>query len=623
MAIRFLAGLAIEEVGSARQTAVDVKAEIRFRPMWPDSSRGKRGGALIACLAFLLASTLVAQDWPQWGGGPAHDGSTAAVAQPLQTILADIVYDPFVEAEKAEWFGGLVVHYAVPLVEGNDVYMTFKTGSYVPCNPPGSGEPAPCGRAAWNSQIWNVKKLSWRSGVLTEIWTFQSDWKPEPADLVIWEPVFLPVLAGGFLYVPGLGGTVFRVSKSTGSQLERINPFSGIDPSRFVAGGLAADTDGSIVYNAIGLAGDAVGQDVTGAWLVRIAPDQVPSRVPFSALVPGAPAPTDMCRGQFSRDERPWPPTPTSVPPSSPCGSQRPGVNVVPAIGADGSIYTVSRAHFNERYAYLVAAHPDLTPAWSVSLRGILNDGCGVLVPINDANGGCRTGAPIGVDPATNERPAGSVNDLGTSSPVVLPDGAVLFGASTGYNFGRGHLFKFSSQGQALATYDFGWDITPAVRSHGETYSVLIKDNHYFDPEGSFFDITSLDADLVREWSFRATNTESCVRLPGGNIECVDDHPDGFEWCVNQPAIDGAGVTYVNSEDGYLYAIRSDGTLADQLFLDTALGAAYTPLSIGRNGIVYTQNNGHLFAVGGASGSRVKPEPPAADTRDTRILERP
>src|ERR1043165_423976 len=113
--------------------------------MLPICSRSKRRVTLIAGLSLALAGPLVAQDWPQWGGGPAHAGSTAAVAHPLQTILADMVYDLFVEAEKAEANGNLDVHYAVPLVEGNDVYMTFKTGSYLPCNPPGSGTPVPCG----------------------------------------------------------------------------------------------------------------------------------------------------------------------------------------------------------------------------------------------------------------------------------------------------------------------------------------------------------------------------------------------------------------------------------------------------------------------------------------------
>ena len=34
------------------------------------------------------------------------------------------------------------------------------------------------------------------------------------------------------------------------------------------------------------------------------------------------------------------------------------------------------------------------------------------------------------------------------------------------------------------------------------------------------------------------------------------------------------------------------------LFLNLALGAAYTPLSLGPDGKSYTQNAGHLFVVG-------------------------
>jgi hypothetical protein len=46
--------------------------------------------------------------------------------------------------------------------------------------------------------------------------------------------------------------------------------------------------------------------------------------------------------------------------------------------------------------------------------------------------------------------------DSATSSPVVLPDGNVLFG--------RGHTYKLNADdGQILATYDYGWDLTLAV----------------------------------------------------------------------------------------------------------------------------------------------------------------
>ncbi len=46
---------------------------------------------------------------------------------------------------------------------------------------------------------------------------------------------------------------------------------------------------------------------------------------------------------------------------------------------------------------------------------------------------------------------------------------------------------------------------------------------------------------------------------------------------------------WANSEDGYLYAIDSSGNPAGRIFLQAALGAAYTPLSIGGDGRVYTQ----------------------------------
>jgi hypothetical protein len=90
------------------------------------------------------------------------------------------------------------------------------------------------------------------------------------------------------------------------------------------------------------------------------------------------------------------------------------------------------------------------------------------------------------------------------------------------------------------------------------------------------------------------------VRPPRGPLQCVDDHPTGFEWCVNQPAIDASGHIYLNSEDGTLYGFDANGNLAGSLFLDTALGAAYTPIAIGPDGILWAQNDGHLFAVGSA-----------------------
>jgi hypothetical protein len=72
---------------------------------------------------------------------------------------------------------------------------------------------------------------------------------------------------------------------------------------------------------------------------------------------------------------------------------------------------------------------------------------------------------------------------------------------------------------------------------------------------------------------------------------------------VNAPVIDANGVVYANSEDGNLYAIpqghRGVFTTPQQtIFLQQALGAAYTPLSMGPDGKLFTQNAGSLFVVG-------------------------
>jgi hypothetical protein len=110
--------------------------------------------------------------------------------------------------------------------------------------------------------------------------------------------------------------------------------------------------------------------------------------------------------------------------------------------------------------------------------------------------------------------------------------------------------------------------------------------------------VRQLNRDLVSEWSFQNTNSDSCSRLGDGTITCTPDHPSGFEWCVNAPAVDANGVVYANSEDGNLYAIGQGGVLNQRIFQQLALGAAYTPASLDSQGRIYTQNDGHLFVVG-------------------------
>ena len=87
------------------------------------------------------------------------------------------------------------------------------------------------------------------------------------------------------------------------------------------------------------------------------------------------------------------------------------------------------------------------------------------------------------------------------------------------------------------------------------------------------------------EWQFQNTSTDATRH-------------NGFEWCINAPAIDNSGNVYANSEDCNLYVIKQGGPLLGHIFLNQAIGAAYTPLSLGPDGRIYTENDGILFAVG-------------------------
>jgi outer membrane protein assembly factor BamB len=374
---------------------------------------------------------------------------------------------------------------------------------------------------------------------------------------------------------------------------------------------ITIDDAGTLYYNTLRLDTTAPWtSNHRGAWLVKITQNGTASRVSYQDLVAGAPAATALCTAEFTGGQPPYPPSSGAVPPSVPCGAQRSGVNVAPAVASDGTIYTVSRAHLNSRWGWVVAVNSDLTRKWSSSLRNRFHDGCGTLLPFAFASGACRPGTNAGVDPSDNQPGSGGVVDSSTSSPVVAPDGTVYYGTYTRYNHSQGHMVRFSASGEFLQSYPFGWDVTPAIWEHDGTFSLVTKENRYEsapermpgDEEGYY--ITQLRPTLDVEWQMRASNTLSCERNDDGTMTCVDDHPGGFEWCVNALAVDRRGVVYVNSEDGNLYAIDQGGAVRERIFLKLSLGAAYTPLSIGADGRIYTQNAGLLFVVGEASGPR-------------------
>ena len=576
-------------------------------------------------LMFAVLTTAFAQEWPQWGRDPQHSSQINVVGQSLNRNLADIIYDSSEPAEVAmatTIFGeaDLLIHYQTPLVDGNDVYMEFKSG-----NP---------NKNTFATMNWAENKLTWQGSNLVQVWSFPSDWKAPGSYFDFWQPVFHSVLANGALYVPGAGGTIFRVNKSTGAQIARINPFTTIDSNTYTAGPISADSSGNLYYNVIklqqGASGSFYGNDSVDSWLVKVAPDNSTTKVSYSVLTPGTPGPDDPCEISFPQAQAPWPPSPTAVAPTVRCGPMRVALNIAPAIAPDGTIYSITRSHaaFANRSAFMVAVNPNLSLKWIASLNNRFNDGCGVpissggVLPPNGQPNGCRVGANFGVDPGVNHAGGGRVLDDSSASPTVAPDGSVFFGAYSRYNYAQGHLMHFSSTGAYLGAYRFGWDLTAGIARQIGTnnhYAVVIKDNQYGGlgsycdvesvcpsdrtaansggyPESYF--ITQLDENLTVQWRFQNTNQFSCTRQPDGSVTCVSDHPNGFEWCVNAMAIDANGKVYANSEDGNLFALNPDGTLSQKIFQQLALGAAYTPASIGNDGKIYSQNAGHLFVAG-------------------------
>ncbi len=537
--------------------------------------------------------------WRQWAHDASHTGATCASGQALQRMLADVVLDPFAPQEEADAMasfgsGDLVIHYQVPLVDGDAVFVEQKRGRYLSCIVTPTDPQCLYDRVyRLNTQVWSEARYDWQGDALVQTWQQDSDWKPPPT--LTFEPMFQPALTDKIIAMPGQDGSVIEVDAATGTPLRRDQP-DGFGSDFYVAGPIT-ERYGYLYYNALELDYFEPFAAPSRAWLVEVAPDGATRTADYADLVPSAPAPDDRCFIAYGSstmgplpplqpDGKPYPP------PTRQCGRQMPGVNTAPTFARDGSLYVVTHAQYDSYYSYLVSVDPgDLSTNWARSLRGLLRDGCGITEQ-------CQDGAPQGVDANTGMLPAGEVDDDSSSNPVVMADGTILYGSFTGYNGVRGHLLAFDHDGEFRASYGFGWDTTPAVVGD----RIVLKDNTYFDPSDPMvqgpYDVSTLDRSLQPVWQFQNTETKSCTRQADGSLKCIVDHPNGFEWCVNAPAVDRDGTIFANSEDGNLYAISSDGTLRDRFFLNRSLGAAYTPVALDRAGRIYALNNGHLMVVG-------------------------
>src|SRR5712692_9352428 len=234
--------------------------------------------AVAAAGVLLLVSASDAQSWPQWALNPQHTGSVSVAGQRLNNILTSIVYDPLVPQEMAANQNNLLAHYQVPLIDGANIYMEFKSGTY--------------NKNRYSTEIWGENGFQWQNRQLVQTWSFTSDWTAPGSQADFWEPVFHAVLANGFIYVPGAGGTLFKLDTVTGAVVSRINPFGGkkIDPTIIVAGVPTTDGNGNIYYNAIQQFNAGTGisfykHDIMDSWLVKVRSEEHTSKVSYSVLV--------------------------------------------------------------------------------------------------------------------------------------------------------------------------------------------------------------------------------------------------------------------------------------------------------------------------------------------------
>src|SRR5436853_4163843 len=235
---RQISGLPMQVLN--RQTTDDPAAAVFSASPQEPASTGRDGTVSTQVLLSDGGST----PWPQWALDAQHTGQANVAGQGLDHIFANIVYDPLVADEQAANEGDLLAHFQVPLAEGNNVYMEFKAGTYDPND--------------YSTQIWGENKFTWQSNTLVQVWSYTSDWKAPGSVNDFWEPVFHAVLANGFVYVPGQGGTIIKLNKTTGALVQRINPFNNIKAHRYTASPITADSSGNLYYNVIEITANSV-----------------------------------------------------------------------------------------------------------------------------------------------------------------------------------------------------------------------------------------------------------------------------------------------------------------------------------------------------------------------------
>ena len=171
------------------------------------------------------------------------------------------------------------------------------------------------------------------------------------------------------------------------------------------------------------------------------------------------------------------------------------------------------------------------------------------------------------IDP--NSLTPANVDDDGTSSPSIGPDGRVFYGvleAQFGTHNGRGWLLQFDAPLKpAGVPGSFGWDIAPSVipatmvpsYSGTSPYLLALKYNNYVDV-GTGDGLNRLA--VLDPRASQADRIVPAVTVMREVITILGPTLDGTsttarrEWCINTMAADPARNSILaNNEDGVLY----------------------------------------------------------------------
>lgn len=394
-----------------------------------------------------------------------------------------------------------------------------------------------------------------------------------PSDYVLpghnWVPSFGPALGRNKLWIPGAGGTLesrTRIDASEGARITRIAFFGndfydanpgGYDAAVFINTPLTVDKRGDVWF----------GFQVTGP-----NPSELESGI---AKVSNRGVGTWVSVTAASGD-----PAMTMVPHNS-----------APAVTRDGKTVYVAVSNGNgwgNGAGYLLALDAK-TLATKTSVR--LKD---PKVPANDA----------------------FLNDNGTASPTIGPDGDVYFGVLENpfpSNHARGWLLHFDAELNPIGSAGaFGWDDTASIVPRKmvpsylglSDYLLMTKYNNYAGVGGDGVNrIAILDPnDSMTDPISGISIMKEVMTIAGPTPD--DDFPGSpnavREWCINSAVVDPAtGSVLANNEDGKLHRWDlATNTLTEHVTLTAGLGQAYTPTIIGPDGTVYAINDAKLFAVG-------------------------